>query len=1101
MSITDLLLERPYIDMPANSEAWVGWVLLLLVLISLSMRWRGAGQEITAGRLVIFLVLILLAIPATLFLRLELPFESGLPIPGLPVEPQIPTSGILFALPFVLAAGLLGNLPAMIVGLVSGFSLAFWGTHNLFTPLEVAGLSLLFSVCLRQRYRTPGFRLLRNPLVAAMFLAVAYLPGYALTAFLATSGSLAVRLDYAFTQTWMVMIVRGVELILAGGLAEFIHLLDFRWWGERSDLQPSPMELSLQTRFLTISVSLVFVALISLLFGNWIVAGNAAQRMIRERLESTARTAAEGLPPFLETGQAMIARIAEPELMTLPTSELQERLRRDIKQAPFFMQLILLDEQNKVLAIYPNDPEKGFKLSREEEAGINLAFKQIPTQTFTVNDAEDRKPPIAWICFMAAVKDESGNVKAVLLGRTDFAANSFTQSVLKSLDSLTAIGGEGMILDENLRRLYHPNPNLILQEYAGTLPPKEGFFETLSPMGSRMIGFYMPSWGREWSVMVQVPLERAQELALEIAIPMMMILLVVGVVVLSVMWLGLRQVSSSLVSLSREARLIAEGKLDHKMKINSDDEVGRFSRAFEMMRLRLKARLEELNRLLVASQGVAKNLTAAEAFQPILQAALVEGASAARAVLVGEVMLAEKADRIVTFSTGLAADQYAYLDEQLFSLLRHQEMIIIPSLSRIRRINVPSGEVTPSSLAVFSLRHESQYFGCLWVAFDQPHNFLEEEVRFLTTLAGEAALAAANARLYAAAEIGRQRLESILEATPDPVMVIDENNRLLVVNPAALQIGGLVTSPLPGRKIDEVTDQAELLELIRAPIGKKTLSREISLPSGRIYFVSVSPVAAEEHSVGKVIILRDITQYKELDTLKSDFVATVSHDLRSPLTLMRGYSSMLGMVGEVNEQQKNYIQKIIASVESMTRLVNNLLDLGRIEAGIGLQVERVILPEVVEQAVQALRMQANQKSQTITVDIPGDASKLEADRALLQQAILNLVENAVKYTPSNGKIHIAAVHQGDAILISVQDTGIGVAPLDLPHLFEKFYRSGRREAYQQRGTGLGLAIVKSIAERHGGRVWVESQLGKGSTFYFLIPMVQAVKSEGEKKVN
>lgn len=1101
MSITDLLIERPYIDLPGSTEAWVGWVLLLLVLISLAMRWRGAGQEITASRVVIFLVLILLAIPVTLFLRLELPFEPGLPMPGLPVEPQIPTAGILFGLPFVLAAGLLGNLPALIVGLVSGFSLAFWGTHNLFTPLEVAGLSLLFSVCLRQRYRTLGFRLLRNPLGAGLFLAVVYLPVYALSAFLATSGSLAVRMDYAFTQTWMVMISRAVELILAAGLAEFIHLLDFRWWGEKSDQQPSPLELSLQTRFLAISIPLIVLALISLMFGNWIMAGNAAQRMIRERLESTARSAAEGLPFFLETGQALIARVAEPDLLTLSTSELQERLRKDIKQAPFFMQLVLLDEQKNVLAIYPHDIAIRFSLSDEEEAGFNLALKPIPVQTFTVNDDEDAVPATARVSFMAAVMDESRVVRAVLLGRTDFAANSFTQSVLTSLESLTAIGGEGMILDENLRRLYHPNPNLILQEYTGTLPFQEGFFETLSPLGSRMIGFYMPSKGRAWSVMVQVPVARAQELALEIAIPMMVILLVVGVVVLSVLWLGLRRVTTSLVSLSREARLIAEGKLDHKMRINSDDEVGRFSRAFEMMRLRLKARLEELNRLLVASQGVAKNLTAAEAFQPILQAALVEGASAARAVLVGEVMLAEKADRMVTFSAGQAADQYAYLDEQLFSLLRHQEMIIIPSLSRILRINVPSGEVKPSSLAVFSLRYESQYFGCLWVAFDQHHIFPEEEVRFLTTLAGEAALAAANARLYAAAEIGRQRLESILEATPDPVMVIDESNRLLVVNPAALQIAGLVTSPLPGRKIDEITDQAELLELIRAPIGKKTLSREISLPSGRIYFVSVSPVAAEDHSVGKVIILRDITQYKELDTLKSDFVATVSHDLRSPLTLMRGYSSMLGMVGEVNEQQKNYIQKIVTSVESMTRLVNNLLDLGRIEAGIGLQVEDVILPEVVEQTVQAIRAQANQKSQTISVNIPIDASKLEADRALLQQAILNLVENAVKYTPSNGKIQVGSERQGDAVLISVQDTGIGVAPLDLPHLFEKFYRSGRREAYQQRGTGLGLAIVKSIAERHGGRVWVESQLGKGSTFYFLLPMAQIAKSEGEKKGN
>ncbi len=193
---------------------------------------------------------------------------------------------------------------------------------------------------------------------------------------------------------------------------------------------------------------------------------------------------------------------------------------------------------------------------------------------------------------------------------------------------------------------------------------------------------------------------------------------------------------------------------------------------------------------------------------------------------------------------------------------------------------------------------------------------------------------------------------------------------------------------------------------------------------------------------------------------------------------MRGYVTMLTR-WELNDQQKNYTRKIITGVENMTRLVNNLLDLGRIDAGIGLQIERVMVQDVIEQVLTSLQPQATQKNIQLTqegLDLPPVI--LEADRALMQQAIYNLVENAIKYTPTNGHVRVKLKPQTNHLVIEVQDNGMGIAPLDLPRLFERFYRSSRREAISQRGTGLGLAIVKSIAERHHGKVTVDSTLGK-----------------------
>jgi len=476
--------------------------------------------------------------------------------------------------------------------------------------------------------------------------------------------------------------------------------------------------------------------------------------------------------------------------------------------------------------------------------------------------------------------------------------------------------------------------------------------------------------------------------------------------------------------------------------------------------------------------------------RPILEAALRDGASAARVVLNHEVALDTSAAPTVSFGLGVSSDAYAFLDKQVYDAVRGQEPLIIPNTARSRRLNFRPGKNNPLALMAQALYHESTHYGVLWVAHDTTYAFTEEEVRFFATLAAQAAVAAGNASLYANAEVGRQRLEAVLASTPEPVLVTDENGCLLLLNPAALQIPGLVSSSTPGRPMKEITNVAALQELLAEPYDNQHASKEIALPNGRVYYTSLSTVTAEGRPVGRVCILRDITHYKELDALKSDFVATVSHDLRAPLTLMRGYATMLQMVGELNEQQKSYLRKINLGVENMTRLVNNLLDLGRIEAGIDLRLENVQYRDVVESVVTSAQPQAVQKNISLVTNLPPQQVVVEGDTALLQQALFNLVENAIKYTSVGGQVRIEMQSRAGSAIVMVQDTGIGVAPLDLPRLFEKFYRSGRRESYQQRGTGMGLAIVKSIAERHSGKVWVESTLGKGSSFYFEIPLRQ-----------
>lgn len=229
----------------------------------------------------------------------------------------------------------------------------------------------------------------------------------------------------------------------------------------------------------------------------------------------------------------------------------------------------------------------------------------------------------------------------------------------------------------------------------------------------------------------------------------------------------------------------------------------------------------------------------------------------------------------------------------------------------------------------------------------------------------------------------------------------------------------------------------------------------------------------------------------------------VSHDLRAPLALLRGNATMLTMVGELNEQQKNYTKKILGGIETMSSMVNNLLDMDRIQAGMALQIAPVKAITIVKKVMGNLNSQAVQKNIQLLLDVEdGFDPEVNADQALIERALYNLVENGIKYTPVGGTVRLGIADHGEKVLFTVKDTGMGIAPLDIPKLFDRSFRSSQREGFFQRGSSLGLAIVKSIIDRHGGKVWVDSQLGKGSTFSFELAAVEVqAESEAEDDTN
>jgi PAS domain S-box-containing protein len=347
-----------------------------------------------------------------------------------------------------------------------------------------------------------------------------------------------------------------------------------------------------------------------------------------------------------------------------------------------------------------------------------------------------------------------------------------------------------------------------------------------------------------------------------------------------------------------------------------------------------------------------------------------------------------------------------------------------------------------------------------------------------------------NARLFQAAEGGRRQLAAILISTTDAVLVTDRDDRVLLVNPAAEQAFGIAADAVIGQHINEAGLASELVRVYEKPLPpSEALSEEVPLPDGRTLYANVSTIlSADGERMGRVAVMRDVTHFKELDELKSDFVATVSHDLRAPLTFMRGYTAMLPMVGELDDKQREYVDRILQGVGQMRELIDDLLDLGRIEAGVGLERKPCHLGAILVEAVDSMRARAAAKGLTLRLEPAKGTAVIAGDAALLRQAVSNLVDNAIKYTPSNGIVTVGLSIRNAHAVIHVADTGIGIALDDQVRLFEKFHRIKRRDTKDVPGTGLGLAIVKSIVERHGGKVWMESELDKGSTFYIDLPL-------------
>jgi PAS domain S-box-containing protein len=465
-----------------------------------------------------------------------------------------------------------------------------------------------------------------------------------------------------------------------------------------------------------------------------------------------------------------------------------------------------------------------------------------------------------------------------------------------------------------------------------------------------------------------------------------------------------------------------------------------------------------------------------------------------------------------------------------FSLALHERCAVSATILLPNQApNTPVQPETTQTVLILPLVARDEVIGVIELGADSTERvFTEWEIELAQSLVNQAATAIENARTYEEQRLAARNLErkvearttelneamhsllvesskreSILEGVADGVLFADTEGEITVFNAAAERLLGVPRQMALGNSVEGLVSKLQLPGKAWKEIPRRwaklhdhpdevAFIEERYEADGHTFSIRLAPVVRERQFLGTVAVLRDISKDVELNQAKSEFVSSVSHELRIPMTSIKGYTDLLLMeaAGALNEQQIVFMQTIQNNADRLTVLVNDLLDISRIETGrMELKLLEVDMNRVAGDVIAALRPRADDKGQSLTNEVPVNLPPARVDPTRLTQILTNLIGNAIAYTPEKGKIRVLGRLLDGQVQLDVIDNGIGIAPTEQAKIWERFYRSEHPAVSEQLGTGLGLPIVRSLVELQGGKVWVESELGVGSTFSLTLPIV------------
>ena len=1052
------------IHIPEGWIEWVlflGWMILLAVLIYHFYQKEGV-QEKNPANWVFYILLSIIC--SSLFSVRAFPFTIQFFPTSLPESSDF-SMMIFQAMPWIAAAVFGKPILSMALALTSSIVFAGFYGHSIFTILLLTSIGFLFNVMLRSKNKLfASYQ--QHPIILVGLVIVMAVPLFYVEQFASTNGGLALRLDASLHSGWLCYLSRISELLFAGIMGEVLVQRKTPQKDRLSGIQPVRMEGNQKKTLHLISL---FYLLIVILTGFWNISRATTLNSYREDMYANLDHINLSLTSPFTSSAIRIDQLPKATLLNGTSGELNAAVKPLFQPVQNVDEFYLFDNHGSLVYAFPAVHEEEMSISDQEI----LVYQDVLQEETIQGSFSQTEQSGVMMSILFPITDTKASLQRIVLARMDLSQNP----------AFTALSTLLSRYEENGMHLKFVNTHLDLQ-----IPWSEtvaGETEPYKTAATAYIPMNLDGWGMQLELEENVFLSEY----FDQIYPFFLVTLAGIIAVGGFYYQRWARLEEALIHLTN--RFSASSSADGTMtRLRSyPDSVADFLEVLKNVFKKLELRHNKTETYL----NLWNCYDSSEEFRKGIEEALTffAGPECISVNLFIENRIGGEPPQFFSSSEVENIADYAYLNEQVLSLAKEQDQLVVGNTSRFHQLNRALGKPFPQAFILKKIPMDTTRNAILFVTYRTAQDFSQD---FMDDFLEEA-----NDFSRYLMEIDRLQ-QSLLEKTILSRLFDDLNfplfifiNKILLYGNKAANEYLLLDEAEEHTSIEKRVQQNEIYNIMLQKYSQEhtVLTRETR--DGSKFEIDI---LNEEHSeIGKITImlLKDITREKKREEITRDFVTMLSHDLRAPITILQGYSKMMPMVGELNETQQDYLEKIKGGLETIANLVEGILLEDRIENGIQIKAEEIALNEMLQEIKTQLESLANQKRVEIKINgIPQELT-VKGDPVLLQQAFYNVISNAVKYTEMDSTVNISGEEKEGAVQIEIQDNGPGIASIDLPLIFEKYYHPKGNGNLSDKQGGMGLYISRFIIEAHQGTISVDSQLGKGTTFTLNLPTTNPIK--------
>ncbi len=1045
-----------FLNLPGSWVNWLLFCLWILVLFIFIHSFSKKVKFVETNPMDWFFYIFLSLVCSSLFKIDLLPFHIQI----FPSGSQ--AGGELFliffeAVPWIIAAIFEKRLLSIVLAMLGSMVFSGFYEHSVFFIPLMISLAVLFNYLLSevnpllQRFK-------QHPLIILGLTIVCAFPLFYIEQFASFDTALPQRLDLCLHDGWISYLSRILELMVGGIFAEALVQKK-----EKTEKKKTAVEKIPEEKKIIFHLAGLFYLLLIGVTVFWNVTRVEALKDWKDEIAKRISITDTAILSTFTSNAIRINQLPSDVLLSGETNAIRDEIKPLYQPVQNIDQFYLFNTQGDLLFSYPAIHEDEFKISDQEFRSFQAAVQKNEIQAAFASPDSDE----VFIDILYPIAGSDKQVQAAIIARTDMANNPTFLPLSTMLQSYQADGLDIAFV------------NTLLNSRVDWKSSSSTENEFASPATSVYAASSLEGWGIEMSLGKGAFLEDFANAQFPYILTASL-----GTLLISsfyfVKWVNLEK---AILSLSTRFSSDGSENIKPRTAVFFPGIVLDFLEILKGIFKRLDKRQQETQTLLelwqsYGNQGV---------FHSVAKKALA--AFTEEDTLFLEVLVRkDKEDQIserYLLSLEKDIEDFSYLDEQIINVLEGQDQLVIGNTSRFHQLIRTIGKPFPQALIITKFPIDEEHLGIFIHAYRSVHEFSKE------------AIDAANKKTKPFFEqirdlvhlqqwlMEKKILTSLFEELNYPLFIFIDQ-KLWYGNKAASTFLKMDTSE--GKSsVEKRVYENEIFNIMQRNSSQEKAVVTKEMPTGEKYEIEILNSKDAEIGQISVLLLKDQTREKKHEELTHDFVTMLSHDLRSPITILEGYSKMLPMVGELNPTQQEYLEKIKGGLDIITTLVEGILTEDRIEKGSIISATKISLTAMIKDIVMQLESLANQKRVKVSLAEMDPNLIVQGDAVLLKQAFYNIIHNAIKFSDLDGSVGIRLNENENEASLEVQNSGPGIASLDIPFIFEKYYHPKVGKTDSEKMGGMGLYIAKFIIDAHRGYISVESELGKGATFKIVLP--------------